>query len=168
MSPTAKLHRPTFWICLAALTLNLIGGLGIVMKTVAAGTSAPSLEREATTDPFLAILGIPHPASAVRTALGQWSEQESLLFVAPLNDPFWKQVYFTLGYLAYPRRLSAMVCAEQPDRDEVYDHGKSSKVGGLILFDMPPGPWAGRSRQIGSKLYLVTYQGVAPWKSFCR
>ena len=122
---------------------------------------------EASTNQFLGILAVHDPATKLAEEFRRWESGATLLFIAPASQPFWRQTYYTMAYLAHPRRVSAVACAGGGAGPEEIQQGKSPKIDGLIFFDIPPGPWAAESRQIGPKLYFTRNHGSPAWKSFC-
>jgi len=122
---------------------------------------------EASTDQFLGILAVPHPAAKLEETFRRWSNDKAFLFIAPANQPFWRQTYYTFAYLAYPRTVSAVVCSANPaERDEIHRES-TPNIDGLIFFDVPPGALRAGAQQIGPILYIAPYHGSPIWKSFC-
>jgi len=123
---------------------------------------------EASTDQFLGVLAVPHPAARLQETFQRWGNDKSFLFIAPANQPFWMQTYYTIAYLAYPRPVSAVACpANGVGREEIHKE-VSRNIDVLIFFDMPPSSWSANAQPIGPILSVAPYQGSPVWKSFCR
>jgi len=125
-----------------------------------------SLDSQLTTNNFLRILGVDEPAPRMERALNAFSPDEHLLLVAPASEPFAGQVYLTLSYLSYPRRLSAVFCiGPQQGRTE---GPPISAIDGFLFFETRPENPGRSSASIGAKMTIVRRRSTAPWRSFCR
>ena len=136
------------------------------------GRSFDHLEPSATTDSFLRILDAPRPAMLVEGALRTLPLDTSLLFVAPAKEEFKTQVFYSVAYLAYPRRVAAIFCGGGK-APEIWDQvPQSSDLAAVIFFATDPGPWARDGSAGGTsatpKLYVARHHGAAQWASFCR
>lgn len=164
------LSRPrNVWIARGvalAIALSCIGIGASYMRSEINTLGPMPFEPEATTDQFLAILNVPHPAAQIREALRPYGRDKTLLFVGDAKESFTTQVFYTLVYLAYPARMGAVMCAGA-NSVTVENVPASSNISGLIFFETPPGRWAAGARQIGPRLFIAPHEGVEPWRSFC-
>jgi hypothetical protein len=126
------------------------------------------LDPDATTDDFLRILDVPHPAARLTEALRAYPPDQPLLYVGQSRDAFNTQVYYTLAYLAYPRPLSALMCAEPgKGRVAIAENAPRTAEAGILFFGVDPGPRAAGGTRISPNLYISPRTGAAPWPSFC-
>jgi hypothetical protein len=162
--------RGPVWIPIAVSFLfvlyGVVGASSLAPLVKPASATIP-FGGESNTDLFLGALGLAHSAAPVEKTFQRWDKNTEFLFVAPANHPFWVQTYYTLTYLAYPRRISAVACAEKAANQNEIHRELSPNMDGLIFFDVPPGRWATGAQQIGSKLFIAPYHGSPAWKSFC-
>ena len=144
--------------------------LSLVATLLSAVNSHPfaGLEPNATTDDFLRVLDVPHPAARLTEALRPYPLNQPLLYVGQSRDAFNTQVYYTLAYLVYPRPLSAVMCGE-PGKGPVSIGEKAprSTEAGMIFFGVDPGSHASGGSRISPNLYISHRTGVVAWPSFC-
>jgi len=159
-----------YWIrsaALLAVVLFAAFGASVLAPLFSSRFSTLPFGGEASTDQFLGVLAIPHPAARLQEAFQRWGKDQSFLFIAPSKQPFWTQTYYTIAYLAYPRPVSAVVCpVNGAGREEIHKEA-TPNIDGLIFFDMPPGQWAANAQPIGPALSVAPYHGSPAWKSFC-
>ena len=145
--------------------------LGVMVNIVpASGWYNPS-NPYATTDAFLAILGVPHPGMLIDRALQPYPQDKPLLFVAPATDGYRLQVYYSIAHLAYPRAVSAVSCGERgKGATEIIDRfPRSTELSGVFFLEVDPGPWASGGTRVTQKLFLSPYRAIpASWESFCQ
>lgn len=151
-------------------TLAIFASLSLVATLLSALNSHPfaGLDPDATTDDFLRILDVPHPAARLTEALRSYPLDQPLLFVGQAREAFNTQVYYTLAYLVYPRPLSAVMCGD-PGKGPVSIGEKAprSTEAGVIFFGVDPGPRASGGSRISPNLYISPRTGAASWPSFC-
>ncbi len=163
--------RGSPWIPIAALFVFVLyasAGISGLRHWIEPLNTTVPYGGEASTDQFLGILEVARPAEKLDQEFRQWDPKAQFLFVASAKQPFWRQTYYTLTYLAYPRQISAVVCPDQNAYEDEIHKELSPNFDGLIFFDVPPGPWRNGARQIGPRLYISHYHDGSPaWKSFC-
>lgn len=115
------------------------------------------------------VLGRLHSADAVENALQSWKEDSVFLFIAPQSNPESIKVYYELLVLAYPRPISAIMCASESGASPAVMQlaPRSTNVSGLIFYHISPGRWSNSAREMAPQLYLISYAGVPAWESFC-
>jgi len=166
------LLRSHHLLCVAPIlilvTFAVVGGSTLLDSIDAQPPrSSGRLERETSADQFLAVLGLDHPTAKLDRIFRRWGEDKVFLFIAPRKEVLSGQVYYMMVYLAYPRRVSAVMCApNHADAEEIHKE-LSPDIDGLIFFGIPPGRWSVDGYQIGAQLYITPYHGSPPWTSFC-
>lgn len=115
------------------------------------------------------VLGRLHSADAIENALQSWKEDSVFLFIASLNNPNSIKVYYELLILAYPRPISAIMCASEPGASPAVTQlaPRSTDVSGLIFYDTSPSRWSNSAREMAPQLHLASYAGAPAWESFC-
>ncbi len=159
----------TYFVAITVLAaFIIIGAQGILAFVQTNPWNAP-LDPDVTTDQFLGILSLTHPGVRVEQALRSFAKDQALLFVAPAKEPFTMQVYYTIQYLAYPRPVAAVICAEPGNGPSttVKESAAPAGIAGLIFFEVSPGPRAGGGTAVGAKMHVTPYTGMDPWQSFC-
>jgi len=159
------------WTRAAVLfTCAIFATLSLVATLLAALNSHPlaGLNPDATTDEFLRILDVPHPAARLTEALRSYPPDQPLLFVGQSRDAFNTQVYYTLAYLVYPRPISAVICGEAGKGPvSIDERAPRLTEAGVIFFGMDPGSRAPGGSRISPNLYISPRTGAASWPSFC-
>ena len=115
------------------------------------------------------VLGRLYSADAIENALQSWKEDSVFLFIAPQNNPNSIKVYYELLTLAYPRPITAIMCASEPGASPAVMQlaPRSTDVSGLIFYDNSPSRWSNSAREMAPQLYLASYSGASAWESFC-
>jgi hypothetical protein len=115
------------------------------------------------------VLGRLHSADAIENALQSWKADSVFLFIAPQSNPNSTKVYYELLTLAYPRPISAIMCASEPGASPAVTQlaPRSANVSALIFYDISPGRWSNSAREMAPQLYLTSYTGAPAWESFC-
>jgi hypothetical protein len=115
------------------------------------------------------VLGRLHSADAIENALQSWKEDSVFLFITPQSNPNSTKVYYELLILAYPRVISAIMCASEPASSPAVTQlaPRSSDVSGLIFYDTSPSRWSNSAQEMAPQLYLTSYEGAPAWESFC-
>lgn len=151
-------------------TFAIFASLSLVATLLSALNSHAfaGLDADATTDDFLRILDVPHPAARLTEALRSYPADQPLLFVGQSREAFNTQVYYTLAYLAYPRPLSTVMCGE-PGKGPVSidEQAPRSAEAAVIFFGVDPGSRAAGGTRISPNLYISPRAGAASWPSFC-
>ncbi len=140
-----------------------------MLRAIRAGSSFAQLEPYETSDSFLRVLDVPHPALLVEDSLRRYALDKRFLFVGPAGEPSTLRVYFTISHLAYPRPVAAVFCGEtgKSGTRTIESVPRSSEMAGLIFFKTDPGPWAAGGSRVTSGLYISPNNFAGTWESFC-
>jgi hypothetical protein len=145
-----------------------VGGASLITAVKRDPLNLPQYP-ELSSDSFLSHIGGPHPTKTVNETLRSWGEDQALLVVAPATSAFSTAIYYELLILGYPRRIPAIMCDPHVARTGTAFHPElaSTKIDGLIFFDIVPGSEVTGARQVAPALYVAPYKGVPAWNSFC-
>jgi hypothetical protein len=125
-----------------------------------------SLDPLLTANHFLMVLGVDRPAARIERVLSDLPPGEHLLLVAPDAEPFAGQVRLTLTYLAYPRKLSSVLCTGQM-QGKTHGENSPSGVDTLVFFKLPAIDPGENAVSVGNMVF-VRRKSASPWQSFCR
>ena len=120
-----------------------------------------------TANHFLLILGVDQPASRVERALNEFPPDAHFLLIAPESEPFVGQTRLTLIYLAYPRKLSAVICSG-PGKGRITEPADPAAIDGFLFFETKVNNPGQDAVSIGSKLIITRQKSTAAWQSYCQ
>jgi len=168
------------WVALALLT----GAIGY-HRLAHESADLPKVvaDRDGTTDTWLQVLEIPHPAQAVREALAEIPQDQALVIVAsPASTP--KLTEMVLSMLAWPRPVAVVSCdADHPPRHPPrLLLPPNVRIGAVLLYrygdayshmavGTTPTVHVGdtdlTSRGIGPALEMIIGTETTTWPSYC-
>lgn len=151
---------------LAAVIASLGLGAKELRARIALRPRAPFTAR-ATSDLFLGTLSARRPAEELARALASLPADSAVVFAGPSSDPFFTQTLFTVSYLALPRQVGGLYCAEKGNPDYALvplDAGQ--RVSAVLFFRRPP---TGPAEAIlpGLSLLRLPLNTEIPWTSLC-
>lgn len=122
----------------------------------------------ASSDRFLAGLAINQPSETVRAELAGLRPDETLVFVAPVNDPAFTQTWLTLSYLSWPRQIAVLGCAAGQPAQQLFQPRVGARVArALFYLHAPPSRLAAESRALGPQLKIIRVPEGDDWTSYC-
>jgi hypothetical protein len=156
------------------LRIATIGGLlsfaavssAIFLTTVRHFGPANSPDPMMTANHFLAVLKVDQPALQIERAMNRVQPDARLLLIEPESEPFHTQLYLTLSYFAYPRRLSAVICSG-PGQGTILGPLEPVTIDGALFFETKVDDAGAAVASIG-KMIVTRHKSESPWLSFCR
>lgn len=113
-------------------------------------------------------LDVNRPSQAVVEALSYIPVDASILFVGPIDDSHFLQTYYLVGYLGWPRRVSAVGCAQSGAEPTVMrEFPESAPVTAVVFYRLAPAANLAQAQAVGSRLWIVRTSGITAWKSYC-
>lgn len=125
--------------------------------------------RYATTDRYLAPLGMAQPSDALRQALMIVPPPDGPLLVVGPSHPMFSIVYDSLSYLGWPRPVWSLVCDEPqtPTPQTQLPPDGTRLAGVLFAYQPPPADLAQAGISLGPFLTLVWAPTERSWRSYC-
>ena len=120
-------------------------------------------------DRFMMVLGLERPSETIVSLMAELPPDETAVFVAPMNDPTFSQLYFTFSYLSWPHQLAVVGCGTVgAPPNVVFQPRAGVKVTRAFFYlQPPPSRLAADSRALGPKLKLIQIAKGEEWTSSC-
>ena len=149
----------------AAITLFAVGYPEVVDQ--ARATTAPLDDEHASTDAWLAELGVDDPADTIRSVLAEVPSDQGIFFIGPADQPALTLFFYNVSTLAFPNKVGLIQCDPGGGRADVPISPPTHTLGAALVWT-PATPYApGPGRPVGPFLHLVTGTGATEWTSFC-
>lgn len=151
-----------------AVIASLAVGARSLYGRVATRVRIPVTPR-ASSDSLLAALSIEGAAESVRQALAGVPAGDAVVFVGPVEDPFFIQTLYTVSFLAQPRQVAGVGCRGATGAGEVIvPMDADEEISAVLFFRREPG--ASGARRIAPDLSLLRIPpqaATSQWTSFC-
>ena len=150
-----------------AMAFAWVGGGRVLHDARAFPPTAPG--RYATTDRYLAPLQIAHPSAVLQQTMAIFPPPDGPLLVVGSSHAMVSVVYYSLGYLGWPRPMWSLVCGEPATSMPLTQlPPEGTPLAGVIFaYQPPPADLQAISIPLGPFL-AVAPATERSWRSYCR
>jgi hypothetical protein len=156
------------WLWLAAVASSLLLGAR-ALHTRLAARPATAWTARASSDAYLAGLGLGRPAEAIRRALARLPADDAVIFAGPADDPAYFQVLYTVSFLGLPHQVAGLGCVADGGPGQVLvPMDADQTISALVYFRWPPAVTGAQPIAPGLFLLRIPPQPArSQWTSWC-
>jgi hypothetical protein len=149
----------------AALTLVAAGYPAVADEADNAPPAAS--DEQATTDGWLAAMGLSEPSATIRAVLATVPVEQGIFFIGPADQPALTLLFFNISTLAFPNKVGLIQCDPAGGPAAVTISPPTHTLGAALVWTPDTAYAPGPGEPVGPFLHLVTGTGATEWTSFC-